>query len=251
MDELSVQSFIESVRASDEFANAIKFTEMKPSLHQSRRQFIRSLPPACRILDLGGIHQAATFGALVTLRYPYAFDELVIVDLPPPDKHPIFQQQTHAVQLERVESPLGPVFYHYHSMTDLSAYQDESFDLVYSGQSIEHVTEREADVVLAEVKRVLRPGGYLALDTPNGRACRLQQPEFINPDHKVEYTHGELAFKLEDLGLVIREAKGLNYLGLSLARGVFDQSEAAANSGVYAEIEDCYLLAYVAQRPDS
>ena len=42
----------------------------------------------------------------------------------------------------------------------------------------------------------LRPGGYFALDTPNGRLTRLQQADFIDPDHKIEYTFEQLFAKL-------------------------------------------------------
>jgi predicted SAM-dependent methyltransferase len=120
---------------------------------------------------------------------------------------------------------------------------------VYSGQSIEHVVEAEADHVLAEIHRVLAPGGYLGLDTPNARACRAQQDEFIDPDHKVEYTHAEMVAKLEAAGLLIREAKGLNYLGRAFATDGFSIEATAANAGIYAAPEDCYLLAYVCQKP--
>ena len=50
--------------------------------------------------------------------------------------------------------------YRYHSMTDLSSYPSGSFDLVYSGQSIEHVTRREADSVLSQVRECSSPVGF-------------------------------------------------------------------------------------------
>jgi ubiquinone/menaquinone biosynthesis C-methylase UbiE len=50
-------------------------------------------------------------------------------------------------------------------MTDLGGIPDGSFDLIYSGQSIEHVTADEADKVLLEARRVLRPGRFDAADT--------------------------------------------------------------------------------------
>ena len=133
-------------------------------------------------------------------------------------------------------------------MTDLADYDDQSFDLVYSGQTIEHVTEEECDLVLKQVARVLRPGGHLAVDTPNARATRLQQDEFIDPDHKVEYTHSQFTAKLLAAGFDVVDANGLNYVGEGLAAGRFSVDEAAGNQGVYDAIEDCYLLAYVAKR---
>ncbi len=139
--------------------------------------------------------------------------------------------------------------YRYHSMTDLSGLASESFDLVYSGQSIEHVTRVEAGSVLAQVCRVLRPGGMLALDTPNSRLTRLQQDAFVDPDHKYEYAHGEMVALLEGNGFVIERAHGINYGGASAAHGMFDATELATKRGIYDAIEDCYLLAYVCRRP--
>src|SRR5438128_9680481 len=139
--------------------------------------------------------------------YPYPFDGLTVIDLPEHERHPLYRSPEHSI----VQSHLGPVTYRYHSMSDLSSYSDESFDLVYSGQSIEHVPEREADHVIREVRRVLRRGGYFAFDTPNARITRLQQDAFIDPDHDVEYTAAELDAKLGNAGFEIVERKGLNY----------------------------------------
>lgn len=242
--ELSRSQLVESLRGSEEFKNQVRLTMLGPSLHLSRCDFIRALPKASRILDLGGTHLHSDIGAFVAMGYPYSFEELIIVDLPHEERHELYQV---GGRLTEVQSRRGPVRYRYHSMADLSAYEDDSFDLVYSGQTIEHVTEEEGDHVLAEVARVLRPGGYLAVDTPNGRATRLQQAAFIDPDHKVEYTHGQLVEKFQQAGFEVLEAKGLNYVGQSLRDGRFDIGEAAGNQGLYAEIEDCYLLAYVCQ----
>ena len=239
---------VQRIRGSEEFRVRTRFQgpALPHSLHVSRCEFIMGLPKARRILDIGGAHHASSQGALVSMGYPYPFEELTIVDLPAADRHPMYRSEEHR---EVVPSHLGPVRYRYHSMADLSGYEDRSFDLVYSGQSIEHVTPAEAEQVLAEIHRLLVPGGYLALDTPNARACRLQQEEFIDPDHKVEYTHQEMLDLLEGADLELVEAKGLNYMGTAASQHRYDADEAAGNQGMFAEIDDCYLLAYVARRP--
>jgi SAM-dependent methyltransferase len=243
---LSPQEVAQWAVASGEWWTVTPFPGLGQSLHLSRMMFIRSLPAAKRILDLGGTALGNATGALVLMGYPYTFDNLVVIDLPSDERNELYQEDTaHAV----TQTKLGPVRYRYHSMVDLSDYADDSIDLVYSGQSIEHVPLDVADVVLAEVRRVLKPGGYLALDTPNARVTRLQQAEFIDPDHEHEYTHAELSSKLEGAGFEVAEAKGLNYAGPSLAAGRFSVEEIASARGLFRQIEDCYLLAYVCRVP--
>jgi SAM-dependent methyltransferase len=233
--------------ASGEWWSVTPFSGLGQSLHFSRMMFVRSLPAGRRILDLGGTALGNATGALVLMGYPYAFDDLVVIDLPSEERNAIYQEDSaHAV----TQTALGPVRYRYHSMVDLSDYADDSVDLVYSGQSIEHVPLDVADTVLSEVRRVLRPGGYLGLDTPNARVTRLQQAEFIDPDHEHEYTDGELRQKLTRAGFEVVEAKGLNYAGPSLAAGRFDVDQVATARGLFSQIEDCYLLAYLCRVPE-
>jgi SAM-dependent methyltransferase len=232
--------------ASSEWWSFSPFPELGISLHFSRMLFVRSLPPGARILDLGGTALGNPQGALVIMGYPYPFEDLIVIDLPSEERNDIYKEATaHTV----TQTELGPVRYHYTSMADLSSYPDDSIDLVYSGQSIEHVPLAVADTVLHEVRRVLRPGGHLALDTPNARVTRLQQDEFIDPDHEHEYTHAELVAKIEGAGLEIVRAHGLNHAGPSLAAGTFDQAQVAKSRGIFDAIEDCYLLAYVCRAP--
>lgn len=238
---------LEIMRGSEEAYFNARVTDLLNSLHLSRCDFVRSLPRARRILDLGGTHQSNRDGAFVHLGYPYPFERLILVDLPIEERHEIYRLSDEA---EVVHTHLGPVEYAYHSMTDLSRYADESFDLVYSGQTIEHVTPDECDETLRETFRVLEPGGWFAVDTPNDTVCRLQSPDFINDDHKVEYSHEEFSAKVEKAGFEIVEAKGLNYLGHPASEGGFDEAQVARNNGVYGEPQDCYLLAYLCRKPE-
>jgi SAM-dependent methyltransferase len=240
---------ISVIRSSPEALGRL-YTEPGPALHQSRRIFVTSLPPARRILDLGGSSTVGADGALVQLGYPYRFEELVIVDLPPDDRHDLYATE---IIDGVVATPLGPVRYRYHSMTELDRYPDNSFDLVYSGQTFEHVTPESGRRVLEGVRRVLRPGGFLALDTPNRRVTELHLAQiggdFIDPDHEVEYRHDEMVDALEGAGLRVERAHGLNLCSDSVSRGRFDEAEIATRVGLFDRIEDCYLLAYVASKP--
>lgn len=244
----SNRDLVDSLRASSEFNRFVRFPGkmLGHSLHASRCQFVRALPPARHIVDLGGTDLGNPEGAMVSMGYPYRFESLTVIDLPSEDRHEIYRQQSRA---DRVETAQGPVSYRYHSMTDLGDYADSSVDLVYSGQSIEHVPPEDGQHVLKEVSRILKPGGHIGIDTPNGRVTRLQQEEFVDPDHKVEYRLEELTAMIESAGLVVADCKGANYSGRGLEAGRFDPDEVAGNSGLYWDAAACYLLCLVARKP--
>jgi predicted SAM-dependent methyltransferase len=222
---------------------------MSQILHQSRKQVVRQLPKANIIVDLGGTCLDREEGALFVMGYPYQFDSLSIVDLPPAKRHKSFADE--GTEYRRiVETKLGPVRYVYTSMADLSAFADDSVDLVYSGQSIEHVTRDDATKVCREAYRILKPGGWFCLDTPNRALTRLQfRRRFINPDHKHEYTHAELSGLLEQSGFSIRDAKGLVLLQQSARQRRFLEAEFRQHGGAYDDIENCYLLYYRCIKP--
>ncbi|HXZ62002.1 MAG TPA: methyltransferase domain-containing protein [Acidimicrobiales bacterium] len=244
--ELSRHGVAEALAHSEEFRRRVPIGDVLLSMHVSRSEFVAGLPRAGRILDLGGTHQGLPDGALVHLGYPYPFERLVVVDLPVEERHAIYQGGSSGAP---VVSELGPVEFAFHSMVDLSRYEDGSFDLVYSGQSIEHVSEADGDAVVREAFRVLVPGGWFCLDTPNGPLWRLRSDALMNDDHKIEYGAEQLVSKLERGGFQVAECKGLNLMQHGAARRVFDEQEASAHPGVFAAAEDCLLLAVVARKP--
>jgi SAM-dependent methyltransferase len=104
-------------------------------------------------------------------------------------------------------------------------FAERSFASVLAVQSIEHVPDAER--VLAEVARVLQPGGVAVFVTPN-RLTFGRPDEIIDPYHYVEYSADELRDLLEPyfeelelrgifgseryLGIVDRERRRLNRL---------------------------------------
>lgn len=110
------------------------------------------------ILDLGGAN-----GNLYDMGYPYPFRQLTVVDLPSHERCEMYRGITiHDLQL-----PHGRVSILYANMTDLSSIADDSIDLIWMGQAMEHITEEESFRVYQQAKRVLQPEGYFCLDTPN------------------------------------------------------------------------------------
>lgn len=75
--------------------------------------------------------------------------------------------------------------FQYCDLPDLSGLSDHSFDTVVCFQVIEHINDDNG--LLAEIKRVLKPGGKLLLTTPN-RLMSLTR----NPFHVREYKPGEI-----------------------------------------------------------
>lgn len=63
---------------------------------------------------------------------------------------------------EHVEAVVG-------DCTDLSDFADGSFDVVFASNLLEHLERADATKLLAESRRVLRPGGRLILMQPNFR----------------------------------------------------------------------------------
>ena len=69
-------------------------------------------------------------------------------------------------------------------------FEDASFDLVVSFETIEHVTDAER--ALAELARVLAPGGLLVISTPNTHEYLVD-----NEFHTREFSHEEFVAFLE------------------------------------------------------
>jgi len=88
--------------------------------------------------------------------------------------------------------------------------QDASFDCVYLGELIEHFWSAER--LLREVKRVLKIGGKICLDSPNvyslDRILRFVlrgEDSLGDQDHKVFYTPASLSRLLQSIGFQLIE----------------------------------------------
>lgn len=120
-----------------------------------------------RVLELGSNPYALT----LLLRKRFDFElELAnyFGESLPPGRH------THAAQVgpEAVEFP----FAHFNIETDPFPYEDQRFDCVLFCEILEHLLV-DPSRALAEMARVVRPGGFLVVTTPN--ATRLPNLYFL------------------------------------------------------------------------
>ncbi len=222
----------------------LRNAEIPHLLHEVRQEMVRTLlPPAKRILDLGGASSSDPRGALLTHGYPHEPGEICIVDLPPDERMFPVKEFENA----KTEYRFGKtdVRYYYHSMTDLSGFEDESFDMVWSGESVEHITREELIEMCADIRRILKPGGYFCFDTPNRAVTRLHTGEaYIHPEHKHEYTFSEMEKILKEAGYKIEKTHGLVDMSGSLKKKSFSVDEFHNNckKGINRKPESSYLF---------
>lgn len=79
---------------------------------------------------------------------------------------------------------------------------DGSIDLVFASNFLEHFTVDEAGRLLDDVRRVLRPGGRLALIQPNH--ARNSRDYWIDPTHKTAFDDRNLPELVCDHGFHVR-----------------------------------------------
>jgi ubiquinone/menaquinone biosynthesis C-methylase UbiE len=172
-------------------------------------------------------------------------DEVVIIDLPPEMQFEAYRKSTNArpVPLEYVHKGMTKVRTVYTPMHDLSVLPAQSFDLVWSGQSLEHVTKEEALAVFKEVARVLKPGGAFCFDTPNRTiSSLLTRIGMLHPEHKFEYTYEELEKIVCDSGFKVTRALGETIMPLSGKIGRFCRAEAVHADLVSSDIENGFSV---------
>ena len=85
---------------------------------------------------------------------------------------------------------------------------DISFDVILCNQVLEHIFEPEQ--FLAEIQRVLRPGGYLILTVP------FFWPEHEQPNDCLRYTSFGLRHRLDQAGLILERHQRLTPGGSAL-----------------------------------
>ncbi len=176
----------------------------------ARRLLRDSVARGGALLDAG----CGTGGFLAWAASTRRFDRLCGVDI-----------SVEAVELARMVAPGAEL---YAAPLDALPFGDEEFDLVVSLDVLQHVHERVLDASLAELRRVLCPGGVLLVRT-NG--ARRAQPE--RGDWRL-YDPVTLAGDLERAGLTVRRITYANALPslAAAARGRSPRAPTATLSGV-------------------
>ncbi|HET8672211.1 MAG TPA: methyltransferase domain-containing protein [Thermoleophilaceae bacterium] len=189
-------------RYDDELWELVPEHPGRPAAHL--REFVASLGEVERALDLG-----CGDGRLIS---ELGARRLVAADV-------------SELALERARDRLGPDAEFVELEPDAPLpLEDSQFDLVLCAETLEHV--RDVQLGLSEVRRVLRPGGTLAVTTPaHGRlsALRLLVRGFdsgfdpLSP-HLRFFTKRSLRRVLEELGFDVRSLERRQGTLLATAR---------------------------------
>lgn len=92
------------------------------------------------------------------------------------------------------------------SCIDMEGIEDESVELLFSGQNIEHLYGSDVVDFLLESHRVIQPGGWLVVDSPN----RLVTQDLLwsMPEHTVEFTPDEIRELMTLAGFDVESIRG-------------------------------------------
>lgn len=162
------------------------------------KRYLDRYPGTVRLLDVGGRKSWYTTGLRANV---------TILELPRENdiqKHlNLGLVPEHVTGIMRHRSNISEVLFEDMTRTTLP---DSSFDIVVAIEVIEHVTDDHAFV--AQIFRVLRPGGTVYLTTPNGDYIRNEPPHH-NPDHKRHYKRTQLVSLLSQYFRAVRVTYGI------------------------------------------
>lgn len=107
-------------------------------------------------------------------------------------------------------------------------FDDGSFGVVVSNDVVQHVHERELGASLAELRRVLRPVGVLAVRTNGGRTARRERDDWRL------YDASSLRVELETAGFSVERVTYANALfsAAASARGHSPRAPTVSGSGI-------------------
>lgn len=243
--KFSIYKLILRLVLSKEYKSSDRKPPMSEQLHLARVKWVRSLPAAQSILDIGGSSPTLAEGALIELGYVHRPEKLIIFDKPPNEQ---FWGQPNYSQANDLQMKWGLVKYIHGYAEDIlnnTELHDKKFDIVFMGQVVEHIYENKLHEVFTWIRSHLSETGVFYFDTPNRRLTELQTgPDaYIDPDHKKEYTPAEMKTILKLAGFDVIQQWGIVNMPLSLGSNIFDSRDFYQSQALSDNADSAYCFA--------
>lgn len=241
--KFSYENVLDTILNSEEYKSLhFPFLEI---LHKGRQLWVKKLKRFNHILDIGGSCPHNKMGALVDLGYRYRAKETIIIDLPE-DKQ--FWGKPNFDQAKVYSFKWGSVRYiheYAENINNISELKELKFDLVFMGQTIEHIEKERLPLVLSFIREHLRKNGRFIFDTPNRDITKIQNPNsYVSPDHKYEYTPVELEKILQDSGFKIINKFGILSMPNTYKTKIFNYFEVKKTKILSKYPENSYVFAF-------
>ncbi len=238
------KDFLDTIISSPEFIMHYKIP-FEVMLHQGRKSWCQSLEKFDLILDIGGSSPNIAEGALIELGYTHKPKEIIIFDQPEDRQYwgkPKFPQDRD------YEFGWGTLRYVHGYAEKIDTYEDLSnlrFDLIFMGQTIEHIQKDSLDLVLTWVKKHLNTGGKFVFDTPNRDITKIQMPDsYIDEDHKYEYVPSEMESIVNRNGLIVNKKFGILDMPKTSINQEFNPLEVYNTKSLNNNPETSYVFAF-------
>ena len=169
------------------------------------------LPPRCRVLDVG----CGTGTLAVTIKRQYPGVEVVALD---PDAKALARAQRKAARA-------GVTIRFDRGFSDALPYEDGTFSRVFSSLMFHHLRRSERQSTLAEIRRVLEPGGrleFLDISSSGSHVHGLLARVFHPKQQRSDNAHDRLIDLITSAGLA--EAKKAGQRGTVFGHVAFYQA---------------------------
>jgi Methyltransferase domain len=243
--QFSINKLIWQVIRSKEYASPERRPPTSSQLHMARIKWVKTLPQAKRILDIGGSSPTLAEGALIELGYAHRPEKLIIFDKPPNEqfwgKPNYSQDKDHILNWGDIQYIHG----YAEDILNNTELQQQKFDIVFMGQVVEHIYEDKLHDVLVWIKNHLSETGTLYFDTPNRSLTQLETgvDSYIDPDHKKEYTPDQMEVIIAAAGLTVTKAWGIVDMPLSLKANAFEHKDFYESQALTSNPHTAYCFA--------